>query len=423
MQNLYSKVISNVKKLVLPALVASVLGACTSNFEGQNPIVVAPNKTTTKPYKAPKFQSKQVPAPSNISEPAVTDFKTQFVVPERTAALLLPLSGQHSGLGQRMLNAATMAQQDMGHRGFKLLPIDTKSTQTDAIAAAQQAVSANADIILGPIFANHVQAVAKVAGNIPVISFSNNPDVTSSNVYALGYQQQEALLRVLNYAQKEGFKRYFIMVPKGRITESVTQAVEKFASEKFASILPYTPFEPSVNGMNKVVKDLADATALPEDTDSYSVNREKTAVLAVVPPSQLESLVSLLQYHDIDTTRVQLLGNLGWKVRYAMLTPELNGAWFAAPADEARQDFDKRYAAAFKEMPKALESLAYDAVAMAAVLSKDDKTPYSPLRLQNRNGFQGVDGLFYLRPSGKVDRKFAVFEVTQSGFRQIGKAR
>jgi hypothetical protein len=70
-------------------------------------------------------------------------------------------------------------------------------------------------------------------------------------------------------------------------------------------------------------------------------------------------------------------------------------------------------------------SLAYDAVALAAILAHG-KGPagadYSLETLTANSGFAGVDGIFRLNPGGIVERGFAVLEVRREGARVLSPA-
>ena len=91
----------------------------------------------------------------------------------------------------------------------------------------------------------------------------------------------------------------------------------------------------------------------------------------------------------------------------------LEGGWYAAPAPNADADFISRYRAAFGAAPPQLASLAYDAVALVALLSPG--TPYhrfTQAALMDPNGFAGVNGIFRFNADGTSERGLAVLEVT-----------
>src|ERR1043166_5292235 len=79
--------------------------------------------------------------------------------------LILPLSaaGNAGVAAQSMKNAAELALEEFKNPNIQLLIKDDAGNPQGASAAAQQAVSEGAEIILGPLFAASVPAVAQVA--------------------------------------------------------------------------------------------------------------------------------------------------------------------------------------------------------------------------------------------------------------------
>ena len=108
---------------------------------------------------------------------------------ERRVALLLPLSGNLSSLGQDLLDAAQLAVFDVADDSLVLLPIDTGGTRDDARVAAETAVDRGADLILGPLLATSVTAAAPVAraNGLNIVAFSNDRSVAGDGVFTIGF--------------------------------------------------------------------------------------------------------------------------------------------------------------------------------------------------------------------------------------------
>ena len=99
------------------------------------------------------------------------------------------------------------------------------------------------------------------------------------------------------------------------------------------------------------------------------------------------------------------------------------GAWFAAPPPAARARFVERFREVFGRTPDRLATLAYDGVALAAVLARGEvPDPYARARMENPDGFAGADGIFRLTETGAVERGLAVLEVRRDAPREIDPA-
>ena len=141
-------------------------------------------------------------------------------------ALLVPLSSQgHSGLiGKSLKEAAELALFERDNPNLQLIVKDDKGTPEGAKAAADEALKAGAALILGPLFAKSVAAVASAArqAGVPVIAFSNDRQVAGNGVYLLGLQPAPEVGRVVGYAARQGKRRFAALVPEdafGKIVE------------------------------------------------------------------------------------------------------------------------------------------------------------------------------------------------------------
>ena len=62
--------------------------------------------------------------------------------------------------------------------------------------------------------------------------------------------------------------------------------------------------------------------------------------------------------------------------------------------------------------PPRLATLAYDAVALAGALARQND--FSVAAITQPNGYAGLDGLFRFRPDGTADRALAVMEIRRA---------
>ncbi len=324
--------------------------------------------------------------------------------------LILPLSaGGNAGLaGQAMRNAAEMALAEFNSPNLQILVEDDAGNADNARAAAQQALDQGAAIILGPLFAQSVNAVGHVAQprNIPVIAFSTDANVASPGVYLLSFLPESDVERIVQYASSTGKLSYAALVPDnpyGTVVEAAfRQDVARHGGQIVA--LEHYPHDPA--GMAASVRTIAQsaqraaALFLPDGGDAV--------------PGILQMLVS----DGLNTRRIQLLGTGLWDDPRIYEVPALAGGWYAAPDAAGYRAFANRYRARYHQDPVRTATLAYDAVALIAALVKTQPDPqqrFSPQVLTNPSGFTGIDGLFRFLPNGTNQRGLAVLRVTRTG--------
>ena len=358
-------------------------------------------------------------------------------------AVLLPLSGASADLAESMLSAAEMAVFEIADDKFVLLPFDTMGTAEGAAAAAEAAIRGGAQVILGPLLASSVEAVAPLAraAGVHVVAFSNSRSVAGNGVFIMGFVPQQQVEAIVDFAVGQGLLRIAALAPQDAYGFAVVESLKQAVQNLNATLVRSQFYDPSLSDYSSDVKAIAaydqrrralleQRAMLQRQQDEVSRQALKRlekrdtigdvefdALLLPETGQQLRSLVSLLSYYDVDLPAVRFLGLRNWdEIPKPEAEPALIGAWFAAPSPAEHQKFITRFKEAFGRTPARLASLAYDATALAAVLAQDGgDARFGFDALTNPNGFLGVDGLFRLDPNGVVQRKFAILEVRKSG--------
>src|SRR5436305_6877394 len=192
------------------ALAAAALSGCVPRARQ----VEAPPPPPERPVEQPRpVQPTRLPADETRNRVAV----------------LVPLTGRDAALGQSILNAANLALLDTGGQRIRITAYDTAA---GAVPAANEALAEGSGLILGPLLAEDVRAIAPIArrADVPVVAFSNDINVAGDGVYVLGLNPGQSIERVVAYARSRGVDRFGALVPANvygeRSARRLTQAVE-----------------------------------------------------------------------------------------------------------------------------------------------------------------------------------------------------
>ena len=311
-----------------------------------------------------------------------------------------------------------MALFDFDKPNVKLIPKDTHGTPDGARQAAQDAIKDGAELVIGPLFANEVSAVAPVAqaAGVPVLAFSSDRNVAGNGVYLLSFVAGSDVPRMISYAVSKGKTRFAALFPQNDYGRIVEQAFNRAVQENRAQVVMTKTYPPDANGMMQPVKEIS---ALAKKGAPPQVD----AIFIPASGDTLPSLAPLFPYYEADTQAVKFMGLSGWDYIGVGKEAALQGGWFAAPDPKGWQEFTKRYAETYGDTPPRLASLSYDAVSLAISLSSNPPGQrFAASELTRSSGFQGVDGLFRLRPDGTAERGFAIMEVQRSGNQPIDAA-
>jgi ABC-type branched-subunit amino acid transport system substrate-binding protein len=307
------------------------------------------------------------------------------------------------------------------------MPIDDKGTANGSAGAAKQAVEQGAELILGPLLASSVRAVAPIAttAGVPVIAFSSDRKVTSPGVYIIGFTPEDEVERVISYAVSRGLSRFAALAPNNLYGAAVVDALRKAAMANAATVVRIDLYEPNTQDFAPLARRLsggpeaAPRAASPAETALPPLPAFDSLLLAE-GGQQLWAMATALAGAGIRAPGVQFLGTGKWDDPGIAGQDALVGAWFAAPVPANRQEFNVRYERTFGQPPPRLATLAYDATALAAVLARGpEPARFSETSLTDPNGFFGRDGLFRLNSDGIVDRKLAILRVDRGGFTVI----
>jgi branched-chain amino acid transport system substrate-binding protein len=323
-------------------------------------------------------------------------------------AVLVPLTGSNAALGQSILNAANLALLDTGGQRIRITAYDTAA---GAVPAANEAIAEGNGLILGPLLAEDVRAVAPVARahDVPVIAFSNDDSVAGDGVYLMGFTPGQSIQRVVAYARAQGASRFGALVPGGvygqRAGLAMTQAVEG-AGGRLVGIQTY---------------DLSPAGARNAAARLNGQGAMDAVLLADLPRGVLTAVPIVRQ----SSPQPRLLATERWATETGIgVNVGLRGAWFAAPSDGLYNQFRIRYRARYNASPYRLATLGYDAVLLAVRVATNWPVGRAfPARaLRESEGFTGVDGAFRFGRDGIADRALEVREVTATGTNVISPA-
>ena len=379
-------------------------------------------------------------------------------------ALLLPgNSVKNKQVARDLENAAQMAIFDGKSRNTILQIYNTDGTKNDAKKQAMIAIEEDADIIVGPLFADEVEGIKSVVKDIPVISFTTNTDVLSKNVFSIGFLIEQQIKRVVEYSVQNNktkfgiitsdtesgrfiydiFKKY-VYINNGEITESIRYSSNASKNQKLllSYIKKLAQFDDRKREYNNLKQELSekideftklseknnnDSDTLLEQVASFKTQLEQLEKqITVTPPSydsvfifaddinDLIMIGSSLMYYDVNPNKVQYIGTSQLENMKVYAERAFHGAWYPSVSTKYNSKFISSYKKYFNKEPIKIASLAYDAIAL--VNSIGSEIGYIDVNdLMNPNGWTGINGTFRFVSDGISERNMDVKEVIGKG--------
>ena len=317
-------------------------------------------------------------------------------------ALLVPRSGD-AALAQSLENAARLAMSDLQNVQIDLRVYDTAGNAGTASAVAQQAVADGAKIIIGPVYAQAANAagLAVLSNNVNVLSFSNNTSIAGGNVFVLGPTFENTANRLVNYAGSKGKSGTVIVHSNDAAGQLGQAAIANALGNSRVNNAGTVGYDRSQQG---VINSVPTIKATVDSTGADSI------FLTATTAGALPLYTQLLPEAGVSPTTTQFIGLTRWDIPSQTLElPGVQGGWFALPDPSKSQSYRQRYNATYGEAPHPISGLAYDGIAaIGALVGQGKSNALTGAALTQNAGFQGVGGIFRLRPNGTNERGLAV---------------
>jgi len=321
-------------------------------------------------------------------------------------ALLLPLTGDKQDLGEAILKGAELRFFNQKSYALELFPIDTQAKEPNekeigALKALSNLLeSTDIDLILGPLMADDVMEITPLAWEkgIPIISFSNMPQVAGDNVFIMGFSPEDQIKKTVEYALSQNITQFLAIVPLGEYGKLIVQALRQGL----------------YSGSNAKLKDVIyyDPNGVDLDEKLKTINLED--IQAIVIPeggTRLLQIVAFLAQDPLyQTIKPRLIGSGQWDEKSTFQNQLLQGAWFGGTRSFQWDKFSQAYQTAYGSEPPRLSSLGYDALMVAGSVADQHQKAVSQTLLRPQ-GFRGVEGKFSFTLQGHIIREWHVFEI------------
>lgn len=378
-------------------------------------------------------------------------------------AVILPLTGNASSVANDLKNAATMALFNLNSDNIILQFYDSKGTSSGAREATLKANEDNADIIVGPLFADEVASAKKVA-DAPIISFTTDQSVLSKNVFSIGFLIEQQIKRIVEYSIENGYKRFAIIVPDNETGNFIIKNFKKYASDFDGEVIITRSYKNKKEDLMKSVKDISDfdnrnkeykqyvsdakarlnyLTSLSgsayssayDDTQYSSTDDEVEFLQKTLDDLSKKTTVSnpdydaifiygddindvimigsSLMYYDVHPDKIKFLGTSQLENSKIYGERAFNKAWYPSVSTKYNGKFNQAYKEHFGSEPNKIASLAYDAVSLIGMISKDGEIETSDIL--NPNGWTGINGIFRFNRNGTSERNMDVKQIVGGG--------
>ena len=298
-----------------------------------------------------------------LSKISHDSYLKNFRKAENSIVLLIPMNGPHKEIGQNVLNACVLGNQNSN---MDIYVVDTNDYSDNLRQSSFQ----NLRAAVGPVFFKETHKFASIFQNVPLFSLSNNISANNSHICACGLAPQEEIEAIFQYLRKNKLRSLTVFLPEGDFAKSISLIIQKAAAsrgmgEENLNIIQY---EPSAN--------------LSEIAETVTSG-------------------AIFAFEPITSARVKVftLSSL------ALSSPEKwEGAMFAYVDNEDQRSFIEKYQKTFHQSPTVISLAAYDIIKMI------NESAVTRREMFDEN-YQGTLGNFRIKKDQGIMRNLEIFRI------------
>lgn len=337
-------------------------------------------------------------------------------------AMLVPLSGPSSEIGNDLKNAGMMAQFDKADSQTAVMFYDTKGTPSGAKEAYAAAMQDSPSVIVGPVFSAEVAAIKSENPTVPVLSFTSDSAVVGNGVYTTALLIPQQIDRIVQFACESGQRKIAVLGPENKVGEitmnALAKAVKTCPGMEIKKVSLYDTktvnFEPAIMKLVPKPVDIRKSSITAAERQWLATPiKERVSfdsLLVFEEGIKLQQVMSLLSFYDVTPRVMPIYGLSSWQ---NMKDNTLVGGYFPAMPMVGYQDFAAKYQQNFGKAPVRIASMGYDSVSLSSLLGGMNNLKDSAIT--QPTGFNGVDGRVRLNPDGTNTRLLDMMQVKARG--------
>jgi outer membrane PBP1 activator LpoA protein len=341
--------------------------------------------------------------------------------------VLLPLQGKYGDSGQAIRNgfmAAFYANKSNKGTPPAIKVLDTSSQ--NIITLYNQAVAQGADLIVGPLDKDQVQALIKGTSlTVPTLALNSVTDQTVTNLYQFGLSQPDEAQQVATRAFNDGHRRALIIAPSGSWGEGIVNSFKKHWEAEGAIVAEQVTYQNSHQLAEQIRKALHVEKAQSRSADLKHVVNEESgsvvrrrqdidAIFLVAEPSRAREIAPLLKFYYAGDIPVYATSLVYSGVKNPTQDNDLDNIQFAdmpwvldglsTNHQAIQHNVAELWKTSYTRNPK-LYALGVDAYELSLYLNQLSQFP--------QRGIRGATGTLYLHDDQHIYRELPWAQIRQ----------
>ena len=351
--------------------------------------------------------------------------------------LLVPLSGQHSEIGQSILKSIRLAINKIDNSYIEIVPRDSKSNPEITLRNAKELQETGIKIIIGPVFNENLIYLDELQ-DITFLSLTNKVIGNPKNIISAGINATSQLNTIIKFQKLNEINKTFFLIPKENYKEEIEEAIKKSKIE--ISKVYYYDSDPTklTNQIEKLTKysqrkkNVKDEIKRLENSDEINKERkiEKLkkidtlgnigfdSIIICDFDESLKSITTSLLYTDVSPKKIYFITLNQWFDESLLKEKNLQPIYFPSINKNNYDEFIKTYFETFNEYPNQLSFLSYDLIGLVYYLIIQNDFIIDQKMFVKKNKFKGKIGIFEIKDK-KINHILNFYKAEDNNFKKI----
>jgi len=364
-------------------------------------------------------------------------FQNSFSSEKIKIGLIVPISGEHSKLGNSIIKSVRLAINKIGDDRIEVVPKDTRSNPINALRASKELYDQGIRLVIGPVFNESTKYLDELK-DMTFISLTNKIYENPSNVISAGVNAISQINTIKKFTKFKNLERSILLIPKTDYKKEIDLAIiktniklkDKFYYDTDPTLLTgqiekLTRYSQRKQNLKDEIKRLENSLIQNKEKRIENLKKKDTlgginfdSVIIADFDESLKSVATSLLYTDISSKRISYLTLNQWFDKSLLKEISLQPIYFPSINKKNYDIFIDEYNSIYKSKPNQISFLSYDIVGLVYYLIYKNNFEVSDDIFYEKNKFKGKIGIFEINKN-VITHQLNFYSVEENQFKKI----
>jgi len=364
-------------------------------------------------------------------------FQNSFSSEKIKIGLIVPISGEHSKLGNSIIKSVRLAINKIDDDRIEVIPKDTRSNPINALRASKELYDQGIRLVIGPVFNESTKYLDELK-DMTFISLTNKIYENPSNVISAGVNAISQINTIKKFTKFRNLERSIFLIPKTDYKKEIDLAIiktniklkDKFYYDTDPTLLTgqiekLTRYSQRKQNLKDEIIRLENSLIQNKEKRIENLKKKDTlgginfdSVIIADFDESLKSVATSLLYTDISSKRISYLTLNQWFDKSLLKEISLQPIYFPSINKKNYDIFIDEYNSIYKSKPNQISFLSYDIVGLVYYLIYKNDFKISDNIFYKKNKFKGKIGIFEINKN-VITHQLNFYSIENNQFKKI----